>query len=174
MRGVDEEEEKAKAAKKGKKSLDKKKEAKTDESGETPGETTTEGESKKEGVDGEQEGEEAAAKPAEDEWQPYFPEVPSRIHWAQYSSPDTFWLSMDNYDAGYLYECRFLDEAARAKMAAEKIDEPFRAVAVVGSDITHSEDIPLTCFLFKLVILFETFCLSIYFSLCLFKFVGNS
>ena len=156
MRGVDEEEEKAKAAKKGKKSLDKKKETtKTvDESSADTigaGENTTEGESKKEAGGGEQEGEEeAAAKPAEDEWQPYFPEVPSRIHWAVYSSPDTFWLSMDEYDAGYLYECRFLDETAKAKMAAEKIDEPFRAVAVYGSDITHSEDIPLTCFLFKL------------------------
>lgn len=152
MRGVDEEEEKAKAAKKGKKSLDKKKETtkateeKVEESGETGG--GEEG-GKKEGAEKEATEEEAAAKPAEDEWKPFIPEVPSQIHWALYSSPDTFWLSMDDYDAGYLYECRLLDETTKAKMPADKIDEPLRAVPVFGSDLTHSDDIPLTCLLFK-------------------------
>jgi hypothetical protein len=51
---------------------------------------------------------------------------------------------MDDYDAGYLYECKFFDEATRSKMSAEKLDEPVRAVPVFGSDITHAEDIPLT------------------------------
>jgi len=51
---------------------------------------------------------------------------------------------MDDYDAGYLYECKFFDEATRAKMSAEKLDEPVRSVPVVGSDITHAEDIPFT------------------------------
>jgi len=55
---------------------------------------------------------------------------------------------MDDYDAGYLYECKFLDEAQKSKMSAEKIDEPFRAVPVVKSDITHSEDIPLNCMIY--------------------------
>ena len=51
---------------------------------------------------------------------------------------------MDDYDAGYLYECKFIDDAQRSRMAAEKIDEPFKSVAVVRSDLTHEEDIPLT------------------------------
>ena len=70
--------------------------------------------------------------------------MPSKICWAYYSSADTFWVSMDDYDAGYLYECKFFDEATRSKMSAEKLDEPVRAVPVFGSDITHAEDIPLT------------------------------
>lgn len=87
--------------------------------------------------------------PKQDDWKPFIPDVPSKICWALYSSKDTFWLSMDDYDAGYLYECKFLDEAQKSRISAEKIDEPIRAVPVVKSDLTHSEDIPLTCMIFK-------------------------
>ena len=83
-------------------------------------------------------------KPKEDEWKPFIPETPSKICWAYYSSPDTFWLSMDDYDAGYLYECRFLDDAQKARMPAEKVDEAFKSVPVVRSDLTHTDDIPFT------------------------------
>ena len=95
----------------------------------------------------EEQTEETAKK--EDEWKPYIPDVPSKICWAYYSSQDTFWLSMDDYDAGYLYECKFLEDAQKARMAPDKIDEPFKAVPVVGSDLIHSEDVPLTCIIFK-------------------------
>ena len=163
LRGIDEEEEKAKAAKnKGKKGQQKKESKASEEQQTATGETpAAEGEGS--GGSGEGSNEEQGAKkeepapeeapPAaapEDEWKPYIPEVPSKIHWAVYSSPNTFWLSMDDYDAGYLYECRFLDEANKAKLAnSDKIDEPFRAVPVVRSDITHSEDIPLSSIVFK-------------------------
>ncbi|CAF0711556.1 unnamed protein product [Brachionus calyciflorus] len=120
LRGIDEEEEKKKkkeAEKKAEQDADKNMDEENDES----------------------------KKPKEDEWKPYIPETPSKICWALYSSPDTFWLSMDAYDAGYLYECKFLDEAQKAKMSPEKIDEPLRGVPVIKSDLTHAEDIPLTC-----------------------------
>ncbi len=39
-------------------------------------------------------------KEAGDEWKPFIPEVASRVCWAVYSSADTFWVSMDGYDAG--------------------------------------------------------------------------
>jgi hypothetical protein len=84
-----------------------------------------------------------------DEWKPFIPDVPNKICWASYSTPDTFWLSMDDYDAGYLYECKFLTTAEKSKMSPEKIDEPFRSFPVIKSDITHSEDIPLTCMIQK-------------------------
>jgi hypothetical protein len=89
------------------------------------------------------------AAQAVDEWKPYIPEYPSKIHWATYSSPDSFWLSMDDYDAGYLYECKFIDDVQKSKISPDKVDEPFRAVPVVKSDLTHSEDIPLTSMIFK-------------------------
>ncbi len=101
-------------------------------------------EAKKEQVE-----EEPEQKPKVDEWKPYIPETPSKIHWAQYSSPDTFWLSMDSYDAGYLYECKFLTDTEKTRIAADKIDEPFGSVAVQKTDLTHNEDIPLTYILYE-------------------------
>lgn len=89
------------------------------------------------------------SKPKEDEWKPYIPETASKICWALYSSQDTFWLSMDDFDAGYLYECKFVDEVLKSKMSPEKIDEPIRGIPVIKSDLTHSEDIPLTCMIFE-------------------------
>jgi len=103
---------------------------------------------------GEEEGEAQTASEEEpeqskaDEWRPYIPEVASKVCWAHYSSPDTFWVSMDAYDAGYLYECRFVSEPDRAKVSASalsQLDEPFGAVPVLQSDLTGSEDIPLSC-----------------------------
>ena len=137
LRGLDDEDDKKKKGKKseeGKQSSDSK---------------SAENEEEKSGEKKEEEEEENEEnKPKEDEWKPYIPEVPSKICWAQYSSPDTFWLSMDDYDTGYLYECKFLDEAQKSKMSAEKVDEPFKAVPVVKSDITHSEDIPFSCMIY--------------------------
>ncbi len=89
----------------------------------------------------------------EDEWKPYIPETPSKIFWAHYSSPGSFWLSMDDYDAGYLYECKFLTDAEKTRISNEKIDEPFNSVAVPKTDLTHSEDIPLTYLTFKYILI---------------------
>ncbi len=131
LRGLDEEEEK------------KKKEAEKKEGEEGAGGESKDKSQAKEGE------EEAPAAKKEEEWKPFIPEVPSKICWAFYSSAETFWLSMDDYDAGYLYECKFMDEAQKARTAADKIDEPFKSVAVIGSDLIASEDIPLTCMVFK-------------------------
>jgi hypothetical protein len=85
----------------------------------------------------------------EDEWKPFIPEIPSKICWANYSTSDSFWLSMDDFDAGYLYECKFLNDTEKSRISSEKIDEPFFSVAVHKSDLTHSEDVPLTYLTFK-------------------------
>jgi hypothetical protein len=87
--------------------------------------------------------EENLEKAKEEEWKPYIPPTPSSICWALYSSEDTFWLSMDDYDAGYLYECRFVNDTKNNK--SDKLGEAFRAKPVFKSDLTHNEDIPLTC-----------------------------
>ena len=129
LRGIDEEEEK-----------EKKKKKKEDEK-------PDEGEEKKEKDEDSENTVEAKPKP--DEWKPFIPDVPSKICWAAYSSADTFWLSMDDYDAGYLYECRLLTEAEKSRLPADKVDEPIRTTPVPQSDLNHFDDIPLTCLLRK-------------------------
>ncbi len=49
--------------------------------------------------------EEEKKKEVVDDWKPFIPEVASKVCWAVYSSPDTFWLSMDAYDAGEVFFC---------------------------------------------------------------------
>ena len=93
----------------------------------------------------------------EDDWKPYIPETPSKICWAVYSSPDTFWLSMDAYDAGYLYECKFISDSEKAKLSLslmDKLNEPFKSVAVQKADLTHTDDVPLSTMIFELVYIF--------------------
>jgi hypothetical protein len=53
---------------------------------------------------------------------------------------------MDDYDAGYLYECRFINDFQTNKTTTliDKITEPIRAVPIGKSDPTH-DDVPLTC-----------------------------
>ena len=51
-------------------------------------------------------------------------------HWIAVSG--TFWLSMDDFDAGYLYQCKFRDEAEIQKQLAEDRYMPIRTVAVEG------------------------------------------
>ncbi|KAL8608968.1 hypothetical protein ACOMHN_062851 [Nucella lapillus] len=44
----------------------------------------------------------------EENWQPYYPDSPSPILQAVYSKQeDCFWLTLGEYDAGYIYRCRF-------------------------------------------------------------------
>lgn len=56
---------------------------------------------------------------------------------------------MDGYDAGYLYECKFLSDTEKTKIPSDKIDEPIGSVAVVKTDYYFDEDIPLTCITLK-------------------------
>ena len=145
LRGLDEDEEdKKNKNKKDAKSKPTNAEADANADEEGAGENE-EGKKKEEQV----EEEEAEAQPKEEEWKPYIPETPSKICWAVYSSPDTFWLSMDDYDTGYLYECKILTEAEKERVSADKLDEPFRAVPIFKTDLTHFDDIALNCVLFK-------------------------
>jgi len=67
----------------------------------------------------------------EEEEEPlYFPPEPNAILEAFYVTPGRFVLSVDDYDAGYLYECMFSDE----EDAESKPAEPVRAVTVTGKD----------------------------------------
>ena len=59
---------------------------------------------------------------------------------------------MDDYDAGYLYQSKFLEDGQKARMAPAKLDEPFKAVPVAGSDLIYSEDVPLTYHIYQLII----------------------
>jgi hypothetical protein len=93
--------------------------------------------------------EEEEPKPKVEEWKPYIPEVPNRINWAHYSTPDTFWLSMDDYDAGYLYECKFFTDEEKANLPTDKVDDPISHIAVQKSDLIFNDDIPLNCITFK-------------------------
>ncbi|XP_055624931.1 cilia- and flagella-associated protein 44 isoform X2 [Toxorhynchites rutilus septentrionalis] len=47
----------------------------------------------------------------EEELEPlYIPKIPNAVLWVQYSSENTLWLSMGEYDAGFVYEYDFYDE----------------------------------------------------------------
>ncbi|XP_059142623.1 cilia- and flagella-associated protein 44-like isoform X2 [Physella acuta] len=73
------------------------------------------------------------------EWHPFIPKDPSKILHATYSEEEgNFWLSMGDFDAGYLYECRFLPEEEKALMMPDNIDKPLRAIPV-----SESSDIPI-------------------------------
>ncbi|CAG2237888.1 CFAP44 [Mytilus edulis] len=77
-------------------------------------------------------------KEKEPEWHPYIPEEASPILTGYYSEEGKFWLSMGEFDAGYLYECKFMNEAEKSGLPEEVHDEPIRYVPVLESD-----DIPI-------------------------------
>ncbi|XP_067931339.1 cilia- and flagella-associated protein 44-like [Watersipora subatra] len=76
--------------------------------------------------------EEVDAKEEEEEWKPYIPSTPSAILQGYYSmdEPGTFWLSMDDFDAGYLYQCKFTDEGELQRVPEDERYKPIRTVAV--------------------------------------------
>ncbi|XP_048254045.1 cilia- and flagella-associated protein 44-like isoform X2 [Haliotis rufescens] len=88
--------------------------------------------------------EEEEKKPKEEDWHPYIPEVPSPIMQGFYSQEGCFWLSMGGFDAGYLYECKFLTEEEKSAMAEQLVDEPIRTVPVLESD-----DVPVSVIQFS-------------------------
>ncbi|XP_022324096.2 cilia- and flagella-associated protein 44-like isoform X1 [Crassostrea virginica] len=78
-------------------------------------------------------------KTPEPEWKPYIPSEPSPILTGFYSEEGQFWLSMGEFDAGYLYECKFVSEEERNTLPEELRDEPLQSVPV-----TESNDVPIT------------------------------
>ncbi|KAL8598401.1 hypothetical protein ACOMHN_032678 [Nucella lapillus] len=93
-------------------------------------------------------GDEAEERPASapDDWQPYIPTEPSPILHAFYDSTDegAFWLSMGEFDAGYLYKCRFREGEEKAQTQPDLQDEPLLSVAV-----EDSKDVPITTLKFS-------------------------
>ncbi|KAL4229263.1 hypothetical protein ACF0H5_012303 [Mactra antiquata] len=81
--------------------------------------------------------EEEEEKEPEPEWEPYIPSEPSPILTGFYSEPGQFWLSMGDFDAGYLYKCKFSEEDTTNRDETI-VDEPIQSVAVVDS-----EDMPI-------------------------------
>ncbi|UJR37290.1 hypothetical protein I4U23_029999 [Adineta vaga] len=88
-------------------------------------------------------------QPEEDDWKPYIPETPNAALFAVYTSPDTFWLSMDDYDAGYLYHCQFGNKDDRFQYNMDRQDAIIASLPVPNTDPAHGEDIPLTSVLVK-------------------------
>ncbi|CAM4893268.1 unnamed protein product [Rotaria socialis] len=85
----------------------------------------------------------------EDDWKPYIPEKPSAALFAVYTSPDTFWLSMDDYDAGYLYHCQFGNKDDRFQYNSERQDVVLSTLPVPETDLAYGDDIPLTSILIR-------------------------
>ncbi|KAK6963908.1 cilia- and flagella-associated protein 44 [Biomphalaria glabrata] len=72
-------------------------------------------------------------KTPQKEWHPFLPKEPSQILHASYSEEGKFWLSMGDFDAGYLYECKFSSPEEQAHMMPDNIDKPLRAIPVLES-----------------------------------------
>ncbi|KAK7499820.1 hypothetical protein BaRGS_00008911 [Batillaria attramentaria] len=72
---------------------------------------------------------------ATEEWKPFIPPEPSPILHAFYDTTEegSFWLSMGEFDAGYLYKCKFSTDTEKEKMLPDVVDEPVLAVPVVDS-----------------------------------------
>uniref|UniRef100_A0A8C5M7X7 Cilia- and flagella-associated protein 44 n=1 Tax=Leptobrachium leishanense TaxID=445787 RepID=A0A8C5M7X7_9ANUR len=60
----------------------------------------------------------------------YIPEHPSSILCGFYATPGKFWLSLDGYDAGYLYLCEFTDSHTQTPDPSARTDEPLQALPV--------------------------------------------
>ncbi|KAK7105366.1 cilia- and flagella-associated protein 44-like [Littorina saxatilis] len=82
----------------------------------------------------------------EEEWHPFIPSDPSPILHAVYdlNEEGSFWLSMGEFDAGYLYKCKFTEEDTKAKTHADMVDEPVLSVAVADS-----KDVPISTLKFS-------------------------
>lgn len=69
---------------------------------------------------------------SEEELEPiYVPPIPNSVLWLQYTSENTIWLSMGEFDAGYIYEFQF------------DSDEPMRC-----TPIQDAEDLELNSYLY--------------------------
>ncbi|KAM3837851.1 cilia- and flagella-associated protein 44 [Vipera latastei] len=82
--------------------------------------------------------------PVEEEPLPeiYIPETPSPILCGFYSDPGRFWLSLGEYDTGFLYHCAFSSEQ-QEKDPETRQDEPFDVIPIEDADET-----PIHCITF--------------------------
>lgn len=85
--------------------------------------------------------EERKRREEEEAWEPYIPKDPSPILFGSYSKQQEgeFWLSMGDFDAGYIYNYKFMDEAEKSKVHADDLYKPIKSIPIEDSD-----DIPLT------------------------------
>ncbi|XP_066455410.1 cilia- and flagella-associated protein 44 isoform X2 [Eleutherodactylus coqui] len=60
----------------------------------------------------------------------FVPEEPSPILCGFYASPGKFWLSLDGYDSGFLYLCKFSDAEGQPGDPTLRRDEPESALSV--------------------------------------------
>nr|XP_057920871.1 cilia- and flagella-associated protein 44-like isoform X2 [Doryrhamphus excisus] len=60
------------------------------------------------------------------------PDPPSPLHWGFYSLPGQFWLSMGEFDSGFLYHCKLSDN--QDEDPDKRQDEPFDFVAIHNTD----------------------------------------
>ncbi|XP_026153925.1 cilia- and flagella-associated protein 44 isoform X2 [Mastacembelus armatus] len=74
----------------------------------------------------------------------YIPDPPSPLYCGFYSQPGQFWLSMGDYDAGFLYHCKFSEK--QDEDPDQRQDEPFDFRLVHNADndpirsVTFSSD----------------------------------
>ena len=52
--------------------------------------------------------------------------------------------SQGGYDAGYLYECEFVDDDAKAKLPRDQLNEPTRVIP-----IHNSNDVSIRTMMFR-------------------------
>ncbi|XP_069115004.1 cilia- and flagella-associated protein 44-like isoform X2 [Argopecten irradians] len=83
-------------------------------------------------------------KQAEEDWTPYIPSEPSPILEGFYAEDGNFWLSMGDFDAGYLYKCKFLSAEEKAGLPEDLVDQPIQSIPVVDS-----EDVPINIIKFS-------------------------
>ncbi|XP_033757971.1 cilia- and flagella-associated protein 44-like isoform X3 [Pecten maximus] len=83
-------------------------------------------------------------KQPEEEWTPYIPSDPSPILEGFYTEDGSFWLSMGDFDAGYLYKCKFMSPEEKSGLPEELIDQPIQSIPVVDS-----EDVPINIIKFS-------------------------
>ncbi|CAD5123356.1 DgyrCDS11713 [Dimorphilus gyrociliatus] len=84
--------------------------------------------------------EERKRREEEEAWEPYIPKEPSPILFGSYGKEEgEFWLSMGDFDAGYLYKYKFMEEDEKAKIDKDDLYKPIQSIPVKESD-----DIPLS------------------------------
>ncbi|XP_069745603.1 cilia- and flagella-associated protein 44-like isoform X2 [Narcine bancroftii] len=66
----------------------------------------------------------------------YIPPQPSPILCGFYSKPDTFWLSLGDYDCGYLYHCKFTNDQRISEDISKNEEEPFAFIAIEDASET--------------------------------------
>ncbi|MGH0133873.1 UNVERIFIED_CONTAM: hypothetical protein FKN15_014436 [Acipenser sinensis] len=64
----------------------------------------------------------------------YIPEKPSPIYCGFYSSPGEFWLSLGDYDSGFLYHCRFSEQQGPEMDSSKRQDQPFGFIPIQDSE----------------------------------------